>query len=252
MIISNFKGMQFLHSLTRHGRSLDKDDGATSTYQRAPTKEETSSLLSSKVFMQLLNSPFYLSKSYFWSFYAVAVGAGLLVVSRIPLDPIAICYLIHCIRRFLETVILFKSKSKMNLIHLGMGLTFYPAIWVIIYNDSKFKDSINKSPFVWIKMISLLCFMMVQYGQYQCHLAMSRNLNRQILPAFWMFRLVVCPNFGLECLIYLSLFGCLQSLISFEALVFVVINQTMSAVDRQGSYKGARWIPRYAIFYSLI
>ena len=250
MIISNFKGMKFLHSLTRHGKSLDNDGGAA-TNQRAPAKEETSSLLSSKVFMQLLNSPFYLSKSYFWSFYVVAVGAGLLVVSQIPwVNPIAICYLIHCIRRFLETVILFKSKSKMNLIHLGMGLTFYPAIWVIIYNDGKFKASVNKSPFVW--MISLFCFMMAQYGQYQCHLAMSRNRNRQILPAFWMFRLVVCPNFALECLLYLSLFGCLQSMISFEALVFVVINQTMSAVDRQGSYKGTGGIPRYAIFYSFI
>jgi hypothetical protein len=89
---------------------------------------------------------------------------------------------------------------------------------------------------------------MAQYGQFQCHFAMSRNTNREKLPAFWMFRYVVCPNFTLECMLYLSLFVYLQSLISFEALVFVIINQMISAIDRQRVYKGGQ-IPKFAIFY---
>ena len=138
---------------------------------------------------------------------------------------------------------MFQSKSRMNWIHFMIGLTFYPIVWAFLFASKQvvIQDQVTL-------LIAISSFNLLQFFQFQCHLAMSRNKNKAKLPDYWMFQYVVCPNFAIECFLYIVLASFYQSITAFLMCIFVFINQIMSALDRKSCYSK----PSFAIFYLII
>ena len=170
----------------------------------------------------------------------------------------------------------------MNLFHFALGISFYQMIWLIVSLE---KEKTTERNLSWLNRVlretSLskivqwdvmknywtflntiesdelfgailsIVFLLIQYLQWKCHYEMSKNVNRSVLPNYWMFKYVVCPNYFFECLIYLCFYGYFQNEIAFEAFLFVLINQTMSAIDRKTYYKDKN-CPKYAIFFKIV
>ena len=182
---------------------------------------------------------FYISKNLFVYFYAVGVVCGLAVIFLKGSSLIRISFLLHNLRRLLETRLLFKSSTSMNLLHLVVGLTFYPVVWGSLITPASI-DTISKT-------LAILLFWIAFYFQFAVHLSMSRNKVKSRLPNYWMFKYFACPNFTMEILLYFALAVILENAVSFYILLFVVLNQTISALDRKTQYLTTPCPPRFAI-----
>jgi hypothetical protein len=130
----------------------------------------------------------------------------------------------------------------MHIFQYLVGITFYPLLWFAI-NNSPIQIAV-------VTLISIFCLNTFAILQLICHVKLAQN-NRTPgkLPDSVFFKYLVCPNYTCEVLIYLSLAigkgGFLLNLI----FLFVLLNQTLSAVDKKEYYKLK---DRYAIFYLII
>lgn len=179
----------------------------------------------------------FLSKNYFASFYIVGLASGLYVNWTYGMNSVKAAFLLHMVRRLFETVILFKSSTKMNLLHLLIGICFYPSVWVLLANTN--------TDLTIYGLLPLLGFFRSFFLQWQCHLAMSRNKDKKRLPDFVLFQYYICPNMTMECGMYFFLHLMVLKDWSMLLLLFVLFNQTITAVDRKGIYKNE---PTHAIF----
>jgi hypothetical protein len=182
---------------------------------------------------------FFISKKLGVYFYAVGVFCGLAVIYWYGSSLVRISFLIHNLRRLLETRFLFKSATKMNLLHLVVGITFYPVVWGSLIVPASV-DTI-------LKTLAIILFWVAFYFQFAIHLSMSRNKDKSHLPKYWMFRYFACPNFTMEILLYLSLHIILWTPTLLSILIFVFLNQTISALDRLQYYKTKPNPPKYAL-----
>ena len=173
---------------------------------------------------------FYVSKNNFKYFYMIGVVCGLITILMSKTDNLAILFMIHLLRRYFETVHLFQSGTKMHILHLFIGITYYPIVWLVLSNPA---------PIDWSLSLPLsVAFLALNYLQFECHLALSRNADKSKLPSSTrlLFYRVACPNFLCEVLLYLVVAMWMRTLVSVLLLVFVGANQIISAVDRLDCY----------------
>lgn len=174
------------------------------------------------------DSIFYISKRNFLIFYLVGFVVGLATSKSWSFMTIG--FLCHIGRRACETAFVFReSASRMHVLHFIVGALFYPVVWVLMYDAT---PSSSYPPYA--------LFVSAMFLQFQCHLALARNPDREQLPEFWMFDFVLCPNFSCELAIYASLLWMVPTARFFLLFAFVFINQTSSAVDRLSYYPKAK------------
>lgn len=169
----------------------------------------------------------FISKNNFKYFYIIGILCGLYSLA-LQFNLLKIAFIVHLFRRYYETAYYFNSKTTMNLLQALFGIVFYPLVWCVI--------SININQFTFSTIISTVLLSVAGYLQFLTHYEMSLNKNKDILPDKWMFKIVICPNFMLELVIYLALFVGIQTWPVFVLFLNVLFNQIASAVDRKKSY----------------
>jgi 3-oxo-5-alpha-steroid 4-dehydrogenase 3 len=117
-------------------------------------------------------------------------------------------------RRLWECISFSKtSSSRMWFVHWALGLGFYlaagVAIWIegsraLLLNDFSIAHfQMTNAPS--LRTFALVPLFLVASGlQHDSHHYLS-SLKKYTLPEHPMFRGVVCPHYGAECIIYLSL-----------------------------------------------
>lgn len=181
------------------------------------------------------------------------------------LNQIMICWLLLAMqgsRRLWESVIFAKpSTSKMWFVHWALGLGFYLAAGVAIWIEGSGKDTwymcdislltsrpagtiltqpltvdhikITNAPSV----RTFLCvplFLMASGMQHDCHHFLF-SLKKYTLPDHPIFRGIVCPHYGAECVIYMSLAvlaappGQWVNKTMLSCLAFVAVNLGLTA-----------------------
>ncbi len=179
-------------------------------------------------------SPWLISKNYFEWFYLIGIMIAPLVIIQKQTLIVYLFTIVHLLRRFYETKVMFKSTTKMHIIHALVGISFYPVVWFIIYQSE-----------IAFSLVSCTGFAACCLGQHFIHKLLSSNKEKNKLPNHWIFRIFICPNYTLEVLIYVFLHLSLNSWNSLLLLVFVLVNQTISALDRKSFYSSSN---SWAIF----
>ena len=177
------------------------------------------------------NSIWYLSKNNFKYFYLVGVLCGIYTIIKVDLNMLRMVFLGHLIRRYFESAYLFHSSTQMHALHLSIGYSYYPIVWLVLSNPIS-KEANNFS--------LTLAFLALNYLQFKSHLAMSRNTDKSKLPASWLFYSIICPNFLCEVLLYVVVAVWIRNPSATLLVVFVGMNQVISALDRLKCY------PKYA------
>ena len=181
---------------------------------------------------------FYISKNYFILFYMNSALIGLTLLR----DWVHFVYFGHALRRLFESL-LMPSKTCMNLLHFLVGMTFYPAVWILLARIERVETQPVMVILMQVAMI-LQCF---------CHLQMARNKDRTRLPPFLpILNLVICPNYFLEIIIYVFLAIILKTWAGLFMALFVAGNQIISAIERKQYYQKNEISPKYAIIPYLI
>ncbi|KAJ5645853.1 hypothetical protein N7490_002225 [Penicillium lividum] len=165
--------------------------------------------------------------SVFWAFQLVFRGRVFqLIATRvseeharhsISLTQVLICWILLSIqgtRRLWESYKFAKpSSSQMWVVHWLLGLGFYLAAGVAIWIEGSSTILSRNLTIDDVKMTNaptirtFLCvplFLMASGLQHDCHHFLF-SLKKYTLPDHPIFRAVVCPHYGAECIIYLSL-----------------------------------------------
>ncbi|KAJ5764211.1 hypothetical protein N7533_002892 [Penicillium manginii] len=138
-------------------------------------------------------------------------------VQTMSLSQVLVCWILLAMqgsRRLWESSSFAKpSTSKMWFVHWILGLGFYlaagVAIWIegsealMNFNITLDYIKITRAP----SIRTFLCvplFLMASGMQHDCHHFLF-SLKKYTLPDHPIFRAVVCPHYGAECVIYLSL-----------------------------------------------
>ncbi|KAJ5408675.1 hypothetical protein N7509_002558 [Penicillium cosmopolitanum] len=138
-------------------------------------------------------------------------------VQTMSLTQVLVCWILLAMqgsRRLWESTSFAKpSTSKMWFVHWLLGLAFYLAagiaIWIegsealMNFNLTLDYIKITRAP----SLRTFLCvplFLMASGMQHDCHHFLF-SLKKYTLPDHPIFRAVVCPHYGAECVIYLSL-----------------------------------------------
>ena len=190
------------------------------------------------------SSSFYVSKNQFKWFYLVGILFGIHSISKQP-SILCILFFGHVTRRYFETVYLFNSQTKMHVLHLIVGMSFYPIVWRILLQGQS--TAISSA----MKTMLSSAFLGLNYVQFQCHSLMSANKIKSKLPDHWLFKRLVCPNFLCEILLYLVVALWTRTISSTLLLLFVACNQIISAVDRKSWYPETD-VPIWAIIPGII
>ncbi|KAJ5678896.1 3-oxo-5-alpha-steroid 4-dehydrogenase [Penicillium macrosclerotiorum] len=160
---------------------------------------------------------------------------------------VLICWLLLAIqgsRRLWECISFSKpSTSRMWFVHWLLGLGFYLAAGIAIWIEGSgtiLSRSLSLSDLQMTNAPTLrtfLCvplFLLASGIQHDCHHYLS-SLKKYTLPDHPVFRGVVCPHYGAECIIYLSLAylaappGQVVNKTMFACLAFVAVNLGLTA-----------------------
>ncbi|KAJ5083153.1 hypothetical protein N7456_012580 [Penicillium angulare] len=171
------------------------------------------------------------------------------------LTQVLICWILLAIqggRRLWESYKFAKpSSSQMSVAHWFLGIAFYlaagMAIWfegcgaIRSYNltidDIKMTNAPTARTFFCVPL-----FLMMSGLQHDCHHFLF-SLKKYTVPDHPIFRTVVCPHYGAECLIYLSLAflaappGHLVNKTMLACLGFVAVNLGLTARTTKDWYK---------------
>ncbi|KAJ5477399.1 hypothetical protein N7539_007543 [Penicillium diatomitis] len=208
--------------------------------------------------------------SYFTQFYVASMASSVFwaiqlccrgrvfqcIVSRISeehlhqsmtLTQVLICWILLAIqgsRRLWECLIFAKpSTSKMGIAHWLLGVVHYIAVGIAIWIEGSgaiLTSSLTLADFQFTNAPSLRTFacvplFLIASGlQHDCHHFLF-SLKKYTLPDHPLFRGVVCPHYGAECVIYLSLTylaappGQVVNKTMLSCLIFVVVNLGLTA-----------------------
>jgi hypothetical protein len=187
--------------------------------------------------LEIQQSPWLISKNYFAGFYFLGITIAPLVLVYEQEPIVYLFFSVHLSRRFYETIVLFHSTTKMHMIHALVGFSFYPIVWYIIFRSE-----------IIFSLISCGGFLISCWGQYLSHKILSKNKDKKRLPNHWAFRIFICPNYTMEVLIYFFLHLSLYNWNSFLLLLFVFLNQAISAIDKKLYYQNTTDLNAWAIF----
>jgi 3-oxo-5-alpha-steroid 4-dehydrogenase 3 len=163
----------------------------------------------------------------------------------------------HSLRRLSETIMMMnyqRSKSKMNISHYLVGLFFYSSLNLQLVLNTNF-DDVEVSPQAYSMtdlnfsiLIPVLLFFLASSSQFLNHLHLSKLLKYTI-PSFGMFKFLCCAHYFDEILIYVSIFALLQNLTSLLALIWVIVNLSVSSIETRAYYKknGDGKVPKWCI-----
>lgn len=168
-------------------------------------------------------------------------------LDSMSLSQVMICWLLLAMqgsRRLWECVIFSKpSTSKMWFVHWVLGLGFYlaaaVAIWIegsgtiltqpLTIDHIKITNAPSVRTFICVPL-----FLMASGMQHDCHHFLF-SLKKYSLPDHPIFRGIVCPHYGAECVIYLSLAvlaappGQWVNKTMLSCLTFVAVNLGLTA-----------------------
>lgn len=161
-------------------------------------------------------------------------------VGTIPLEISRLAFFLiigHSSRRFFETLLIFKYNrtSKMNITHYLVGIFFYTAINLQLFLNTDFKVTQKAKPDI-VLFLSLLLFLVASTDQFLNHAHLS-GIKKYRIPRYGLFQRIVCAHYLDEIFIYLAVFGVLRTRTSFLALVFVIVNLSISAIETRNYYK---------------
>lgn len=185
------------------------------------------------------------SKNMFISFYilgsilsvaALVGGYSCTTFYRYPLT----LYLVHVMRRWWESVCMTEyGKSSMHVSGLVVGFLHYLFVPLTLVGCRKDEFSGSTNAIVWQIIVSSL-FAMANVQQFLCHRMLYQlkkdnvlKLKRYSLPTEGLFRLVCCPHYFAEILIYLSIWMLCPSSMSLLALLFWVSSNLMVVSHNQ-------------------
>jgi len=166
---------------------------------------------------------FSVSKNWFALFYMIGIAAsvGVLPFARI----VDWLFLIHLTRRLLETVIWpYSFDSRMNLLHLAVGLTYYPMLTLAIFRAKFQAPSILA---FWLPLWAIQSLSHYRLAEYKEH---HGNHCADMKVLRWPFQLSDMPHYWCEVIMYwvLAVSASLESALVFNAL-FVSCNLAISA-----------------------
>lgn len=148
--------------------------------------------------------------------------------------------MVHSFRRLVESLFVFKynSKSKMHLSHYLVGIFFYSVINInIIINTSIGKDDLQAEPELDFKIfVPLFLFIIGFSDQFLNHFHLSKVIKYNV-PTFGMFKIVCCPHYFDEILIYFSMYLLLLNRTSLICVIWVIVNLSVSSIETRNYYK---------------
>jgi 3-oxo-5-alpha-steroid 4-dehydrogenase 3 len=247
---------------------------STSTSSAPPSAQNPSA--ESKGFLDYL-ATWQVPHSYFTHFYVASVLSSVFwvvqllsrgvmfqaITSRVSeehqrrsmsLTQLVICCVLLAIqgsRRLWESFIFSKpSSSQMWFMHWLLGLGFYVAAGVAIWIEGSGALLTNKLNIAHLQMtnapslrtfVFIPLFLVASGLQHDSHHYLF-SLKKYTLPEHPMFRGVVCPHYGAECIIYLSLAllaapqGELVNKTMLCCLAFVAVNLGLTARNTKQWY----------------
>jgi len=146
-------------------------------------------------------------------------------------------------RRLYECLTLTKpSQSKMWVGHWALGIAYYIVIGLSVWIEGISALNVVKSPANLLSLakpsmktlIATPIFLIASGIQHNCHENLA-SLKKYTLPQRPMFRLIVCPHYTSECLIYVALAvvaaprGQILNKTLLTGLMFVVANLAVTA-----------------------
>ena len=205
--------------------------------------------------------PLLVPKRWFSHFYIVGFSSSssillwYLVHSETKSLPWAtFLFQLHTARRLFECLFVSKTlqSSQMHLSHYIIGLCFYLVTTLALDWENLEKEWPAKTHVV--RGLGLLLFVYASFEQYLAHsyLASQRTGNSKkqqyILPNERWFRLLPCPHYLFEIVLYVGLALVSQTLLAASVLVWVITDLYFAQEQQLKWYKtkfGKNQIPRY-------
>lgn len=205
-------------------------------------------------------------KSYFQHFYVVFALLMLLVVLFPNQEPHGhlersnqplITYILfaQALRRWYECTYIMQpnAKSRMNLAHYILGILFYVITALNCYLGLSASQELHLGP---TSIVLTACYVLAAYDQFKNHSHLAL-LKKYSIPSRGMFRLVACPHYLDEIVIYVSVallaatsqHTCIALNFSLAAL-FVAINLSISSRESHAYYM--RFGPEYQVKWSIV
>ena len=175
--------------------------------------------------LKTTNYCFRIHKSKFWHFYLIALILFPLMLDKYAIPDIIL--FVHLVRRLAESLFLFQYSvtSYMHIVYI-VGISYYPMLFIGI-SEANIKSN----------YFGTFLFLVLSLIQSKCHWILAKlkkqSQHRQFTPNEALFRLVWCPHYLLEILMYACL-GVNRKL--FLNFLFTFLNLSVSA------YKTKIWI----------
>lgn len=183
-------------------------------------------------------------KAYFAHFYYLSTLLSLANLFYFRNHPITWLIAFHSVRRAYETTYVSKytPMSRMHWSHYVVGIWFYTVLNLMI-TLQLYKGSMSTS----LKLAPFLVFCLASWDQNKNHRILSK-LVKYSLPRDGLFRVLCCPHYFDEILIYASLLP--YSLEFSWLLIWVFTNLGVSARENKNYYRHKfpkAKVPQYAL-----
>ncbi|CCC67904.1 hypothetical protein NCAS_0A13460 [Naumovozyma castellii] len=188
---------------------------------------------------------FTVPKSYFSHFYYLSAILSVSTLYVYPKYPVVWLLAFHSLRRLYETLFVCKytSKSRMNWSHYVVGIWFYTVLHLIL-NICLYFERISPT----INISALFILILASWDQYKNHRVLA-HLRKYSLPTQRLFKIVCCPHYLDEMIIY-------STFLSYNAefiwpLIWVVVSLSISAIETKNFYK-SKFVEENVPDYSII
>ncbi|CCH63140.1 hypothetical protein TBLA_0J01440 [Henningerozyma blattae CBS 6284] len=214
--IALFTAKYFLPKFLQYGKTL----------QPIPSKKKQELSLLERI------SNFTVRKSYFAHFYIISAGFSFINITVFPTYSITWLILFHSVRRLYETLYISKytKDSRMNWSHYAVGIWFYTTLNLLTFHQLYTQRIVPHT----INIFAFLVFSLASWDQYENHQTLSR-LVKYSLPRGRLFKIVACPHYLDEILIYLSLLS--FSMIFIYPLLWVIVSLSISGIETKNYYR---------------
>jgi 3-oxo-5-alpha-steroid 4-dehydrogenase 3 len=176
-------------------------------------------------------------------------------LQSMSINQVILCWSLLAIqgsRRLYESIAPAKpSKSRMPFLHWLLAFAYYAAtsvaIWIegssaLLSTDVKLEHIRITTPPSLRTMVFVPIFLIASGIQHDCH-QYQASLKTYTIPSHPLFRLVICPHYTAECMIYVSLAflaapqGEMTNKTILSCLFFVVTNLGVTAGRTEKWYK---------------
>lgn len=186
-----------------------------------------------KTMNKCCDSAILVSKKRFEDFYLLGFTVNVFIIMINP-SALLLIFQLHLLRRLIETHFLmtYSITSNMHFIHYLVGLSFYPMISLVLIAESP--KRLNLCGF---GVFCILSFLQFQAHHILYNLRMA-SIEHQPLPRIHLFRLLLCPHYFLEILLYCWIQYQLSfSKTSTAAFFFVFTNIFISSIQTRTWYQ---------------